>query len=67
MDELLEDLQDYGVKGHFNVTLVDSRKVANGGDYFMYHVNKGRLNIVFEVDLFEENPNFTDGGEYVYC
>lgn len=67
LDELIEDLREGGVKGHFDAVLVDYERVVNGGDFFMHHMKKGRLNMVFEVDIYEENSSFKDGERYIYC
>lgn len=65
MDDLLENLHDNGVKGHFNVILVDYCKIDNG-DIEMYTSKRGDLFMVFEVDIYEKNPFFEDGKEYTY-
>jgi 6-pyruvoyl-tetrahydropterin synthase len=62
IDELEDFLSSKGVNGVHNVTLVDYCKMLDG-DFYMWHEDIGRLTKVFEVDLFEECPNFRDGEE----
>lgn len=64
-DELEEFLFSNRVKGVHNVTLVDYCKMMSG-DFFMWHQNIGRLTMKFEVDLFEDCPNFEDGSESAF-
>jgi hypothetical protein len=37
---------------------VGYERVRNDGDYYMYHMPNGVLNMIFEVDIYEENKNF---------
>ena len=63
-DELEEFLFASGVKGVHNITLVDYCKMRSG-DFFMWHLNIGRLTMKFEIDIFEDCPALEDGAEWV--
>lgn len=64
-DDLKANLEEHGVKGNFNVALVDYRKYDRG-DILMHHVKRGKPIQVFEVDLLERNSFFNDGEECIY-
>jgi hypothetical protein len=67
MADLIKDLRAGGVKGHFDVVHVGYEKVGDDeGDYYMYHMPNGVLNMIFEVDIYEDSKNFIDGNSYVY-
>lgn len=66
MADLVKDLRAGGVKGHFDAVIVGYEKVDNEGGYYMWHMPQGVLNTIFEVDIYEDNENFVDGGSSVY-
>jgi hypothetical protein len=65
-DDLVEDLRKCGVKGHFEAVAVDYNKVTKSGEWYPPHVKQGKLFTVFEVEIFEENKFFINGGDYIY-
>lgn len=67
MDDVIDDLMENGVKGHYNIKIVDYCKIIRGNDFAMWHVNfKGSwLCKIIEVDIYEENSHYEDGYTYL--
>lgn len=61
-DRAINDLKRCGVQ-NYNIKLVDFCKIVRGRDFAMYHTKRGWLCKVFEIDIFEKNPNYSDGEE----